>query len=52
MCTLDQAWQCVCRAQKLLPCTVADAGLLESEIIVLAVAMISKVKVEMRESVF
>lgn len=35
------AWQCFCTTQNLLPCTVADAGLLENEIIILAVAMIS-----------
>lgn len=45
------AWQCVCTTQNLLPGTVAGAGLLENEIILLAVAMISKVKVKMRASV-
>lgn len=44
--------ECVCTTQNLLSCTVADAGLLENEMKILVVAMISKVKVTIRESVF
>lgn len=42
--------QCVCAPHELLPCTVADDGLLENEMIILTMAMISKV--EKRADVF